>query len=350
MWRKALRSRHLLPGALVLTVTFGGFLASRRTPRPTDRARRQARRRQRPPARRRQCCRRRSHRRPRRPHRRPRRPHREAGRQRQRRSAARPRWTRSRSRLLPTRDPPTTRQQSSATASASPRTATRTGSATWTDPTSCKTGRGPLRANCSSCHGRRPGRARRAADLQRPRARPRSTSGSPPAGCRPPTRGRPGDPQAAALRPDPGARDRRLRQLADPGRAPRSRIVNTRPRDLEHGASFSPSTAPPATPSPGPVTPWPTPPSPRASTWPHRPSRVEAIRTGPGNMPRFAGNLTDTQVARHRRLRDRSTSSTRTTPAASASAGSGPVAEGFVGLLFGVGGLMLVCFWIGDRT
>ena len=30
--------------------------------------------------------------------------------------------------------------------------------------------------------------------------------------------------------------------------------------------------------------------------------------------------------------------------------GVGPVAEGFVGLLFGVGGLMLVCFWIGDRS
>ena len=30
--------------------------------------------------------------------------------------------------------------------------------------------------------------------------------------------------------------------------------------------------------------------------------------------------------------------------------GIGPVAEGFVGLLFGVGGLMLVCFWIGDRS
>ena len=30
--------------------------------------------------------------------------------------------------------------------------------------------------------------------------------------------------------------------------------------------------------------------------------------------------------------------------------GIGPVGEGFVGLLIGVGLLMLVCFWIGDRA
>jgi ubiquinol-cytochrome c reductase cytochrome c subunit len=30
--------------------------------------------------------------------------------------------------------------------------------------------------------------------------------------------------------------------------------------------------------------------------------------------------------------------------------GIGPVAEGFVGLLIGVGGLMLVAFWLGDRS
>jgi ubiquinol-cytochrome c reductase cytochrome c subunit len=30
--------------------------------------------------------------------------------------------------------------------------------------------------------------------------------------------------------------------------------------------------------------------------------------------------------------------------------GIGPVGEGFVGLLLGVGLLMLVCFWIGERT
>ena len=30
--------------------------------------------------------------------------------------------------------------------------------------------------------------------------------------------------------------------------------------------------------------------------------------------------------------------------------GIGPVTEGFVALLFGVGGFMLICFWIGDRA
>jgi ubiquinol-cytochrome c reductase cytochrome c subunit len=30
--------------------------------------------------------------------------------------------------------------------------------------------------------------------------------------------------------------------------------------------------------------------------------------------------------------------------------GIGPVAEGFIGLLVGVGGLMLIAFWIGDRA
>jgi ubiquinol-cytochrome c reductase cytochrome c subunit len=30
--------------------------------------------------------------------------------------------------------------------------------------------------------------------------------------------------------------------------------------------------------------------------------------------------------------------------------GIGPVAEGFVALLIGVGGLMLIGYWIGDRT
>jgi hypothetical protein len=28
----------------------------------------------------------------------------------------------------------------------------------------------------------------------------------------------------------------------------------------------------------------------------------------------------------------------------------GPVAEGFVALLIGVGGLALICFWIGERS
>ena len=43
-------------------------------------------------------------------------------------------------------------------------------------------------------------------------------------------------------------------------------------------------------------------------------------------------------------------SSTRTTRAAFGLGGVGPVAEGFVALLIGVGVLVLVCFWIGERS
>jgi ubiquinol-cytochrome c reductase cytochrome c subunit len=76
---------------------------------------------------------------------------------------------------------------------------------------------------------------------------------------------------------------------------------------------------------------------------------AEAIRTGPANMPRFSGNLTDAQV------RDIvSYVSGRiqhpTNPGGFSLGGVGPVAEGFVALLLGVGGLALVCFWIGERN
>ena len=76
---------------------------------------------------------------------------------------------------------------------------------------------------------------------------------------------------------------------------------------------------------------------------------AEAIRTGPGNMPRFTGNLTDAQV------RDVVAYVTEKIqhPANNGGfglGGVGPVTEGFVALLLGVGGLMLVSFWIGDRA
>jgi ubiquinol-cytochrome c reductase cytochrome c subunit len=76
---------------------------------------------------------------------------------------------------------------------------------------------------------------------------------------------------------------------------------------------------------------------------------AEAIRTGPGNMPRFTGNLSDAQV------RDLVAYVTQKIEHPNNSGGFGlggvgPVAEGFVALLFGVGGLMLVAFWIGDRS
>ncbi|HUY64745.1 MAG TPA: c-type cytochrome [Acidimicrobiales bacterium] len=77
---------------------------------------------------------------------------------------------------------------------------------------------------------------------------------------------------------------------------------------------------------------------------------AEAIRTGPGNMPRFGpGAMSDRQVSQivafvtgpiqHPDNRG-----------GLGLGGIGPVAEGFIGLLIGVGGLMLIAFWIGDRA
>jgi ubiquinol-cytochrome c reductase cytochrome c subunit len=76
---------------------------------------------------------------------------------------------------------------------------------------------------------------------------------------------------------------------------------------------------------------------------------AEAIRTGPANMPRFSGNLTDAQVADivsyvSGRLQH------PVNPGGFSLGGVGPVAEGFVALLIGVGGLALICFWIGERS
>lgn len=77
---------------------------------------------------------------------------------------------------------------------------------------------------------------------------------------------------------------------------------------------------------------------------------AEAVRTGPGNMPRFATTqLSDKQVA--------DIVAYVVGPIQNPDnrgglglGGIGPVAEGFVGLLIGVGGLMLVAFWIGERA
>jgi ubiquinol-cytochrome c reductase cytochrome c subunit len=76
---------------------------------------------------------------------------------------------------------------------------------------------------------------------------------------------------------------------------------------------------------------------------------VEAMRIGPANMPRFSGNLTDRQVTDivsyvTGRLQHPDN------PGGAGLGGVGPVAEGFVALLIGVGGLALVCFWIGERS
>ncbi len=76
---------------------------------------------------------------------------------------------------------------------------------------------------------------------------------------------------------------------------------------------------------------------------------AEAIRTGPTQMPHFGpGNLTNQQVADITRY----VTSVIQHPVNHGGlglGGIGPVAEGFIGLLFGVGGIMLVAFWLGDR-
>jgi ubiquinol-cytochrome c reductase cytochrome c subunit len=77
---------------------------------------------------------------------------------------------------------------------------------------------------------------------------------------------------------------------------------------------------------------------------------VEAIRSGPGNMPHFSeGNITNTE-ARDIASYVHGVIQHPSNPGGFGLGGIGPVGEGFVGLLLGVGILMLVCFWIGDRT
>jgi ubiquinol-cytochrome c reductase cytochrome c subunit len=77
---------------------------------------------------------------------------------------------------------------------------------------------------------------------------------------------------------------------------------------------------------------------------------VEAMRSGPGNMPRFGpGTLSDQQVAD---IVDYVTTQIQhpNNHGGLGLGGIGPVAEGFIALLIGVGGLMLVAFWLGDRS
>lgn len=76
----------------------------------------------------------------------------------------------------------------------------------------------------------------------------------------------------------------------------------------------------------------------------------EAIRTGPGNMPRFGpGTLSQAQVVdivgyvvKHIEH--------PTSPGGLPLGGVGPVAEGFIGLFVGVGLCLLAAMWIGDRN
>ena len=154
-----------------------------------------------------------------------------------------------------------------------------------------------------------------------------------------------------AVQPAPDARDRRLGAVPHPGRrAPRSRSSTPPTPTSRRATPSSPSTARRATPSPAPVTRWPTGPTRPACTWPppprsSRPSgraratcRTSARATSP--TPRHVTSPpTCTASIQH-----------PANPGGVGLGGIGPVGEGFVGLLLGVGVLMLVCFWIGDRT
>lgn len=76
---------------------------------------------------------------------------------------------------------------------------------------------------------------------------------------------------------------------------------------------------------------------------------AEAMRTGPGNMPRFGnGTLSNAQVADVvkyvlylQKPQD---------PGGLSLGHVGPVTEGFVGILIGLGGLMLFGYWVGGRA
>jgi ubiquinol-cytochrome c reductase cytochrome c subunit len=76
---------------------------------------------------------------------------------------------------------------------------------------------------------------------------------------------------------------------------------------------------------------------------------AEAIRTGPANMPRFTGNLSDQQVDDIVKYVTTEIQHPQNIGGFGLG-GLGPVAEGFVALLIGVGFLALICYWIGERS
>jgi ubiquinol-cytochrome c reductase cytochrome c subunit len=76
----------------------------------------------------------------------------------------------------------------------------------------------------------------------------------------------------------------------------------------------------------------------------------EAIRTGPGNMPRFAaGDITNQQALDVVAFVTRNIEHPANIGGIGLG-GVGPVAEGFVGLFVGVGVCLLGAYWVGDRT
>lgn len=77
---------------------------------------------------------------------------------------------------------------------------------------------------------------------------------------------------------------------------------------------------------------------------------AEAVRTGPGNMPRFGPG-----VVSNAQLRSLISYVTKyiehpRNPGGLGLGGVGPVAEGFIGLFIGVGLCLVIALWIGDRT
>jgi ubiquinol-cytochrome c reductase cytochrome c subunit len=75
---------------------------------------------------------------------------------------------------------------------------------------------------------------------------------------------------------------------------------------------------------------------------------AEAIRIGPGNMPRFTGNLSDAQTNDIVKFVTTYISHPQN-PGGLGLGGLGPVAEGFIGLALGVGVLAIFGFWVGER-
>lgn len=77
---------------------------------------------------------------------------------------------------------------------------------------------------------------------------------------------------------------------------------------------------------------------------------LEAIRTGPQNMPKFSVNQMSNQEALNLVAFVTKNLEHPDNVGGVGLGGVGPVAEGFVGLFVGVGVCLLAAYWVGDRT
>ena len=77
---------------------------------------------------------------------------------------------------------------------------------------------------------------------------------------------------------------------------------------------------------------------------------LEAIRTGPQNMPRFGPATSPTSRRWTSCLYVTKYIKHPTNIGGIGLGGVGPVAEGFIGLFVGVGVCLLAAYWVGDRT